>query len=264
MKRDGLYVLVQAPPRDGGHALATFEWGSSAVYIRCADIDECLEVVEAERADSPAGTRLTMLQAVPGKPARLLALWRVTDDGVQRYLMNPVVLKDYGDYCRLVSQLYDEAPEFEEAEAWRWKKLIAHVERFYQRILSKVDVRFVAGQPYDTAREMRRRVRSTGTLLISKDFNEHPIFTPTQNLKFRAVHDYVVHILPGPKGPDFSQRGEMRAYNLHRHLAPKDTWPALFTEVAAQACYHSTRGVFPVQKIAVLPLDFYDVGAELL
>lgn len=177
---------------------------------------------------------------------------------------NPVVLRDYDDYCEAVAVEYDAAPLVDPDEVWRWEKLIKHIERFYRRMLNKVDVDFVPGQPYDSAKQMRDEVERTGVLLISTDFNEHPIFTPRQNLKLRAVHDYIVHILPGPGGPDFSQRGEIRAFNLHRRLAPPDTWPALFTEVAAQACYKTVRGEFPEQKIAVLPFDYYNVGAEMV
>ena len=178
-------------------------------------------------------------------------------------IRNPLALSDYHDYCQLVADAYDRAPLVDEDEVWRWKKLATHVNRFYKRMLSDIDVEFVPGQPYESADQMRREVKKTGVLYISTDFNEHPIFTPLQNLKFRAVHDYIVHILPGEGGPDFSERGEMRAYNLHRRLAPPDTWPALFTEVAAQACYNETQKHFPVQKIAVLPFDYYDVGSEL-
>ena len=176
---------------------------------------------------------------------------------------NPVLLADYGDYCRAVSAAYDRAPLIEDEEVWRWKLLAAHAERFFERIKSDVEVVFVPGHPYATAQEMRDAVAETGTLLISLEDNVHPVFTPEQNLKFRAVHDHVVHIAPGKGGPDFSQRGEIRAYNLHRRLAPPETWPALFTEVAGQACYHSSRGVFPEQKVALLPFDYYNVGAEM-
>ena len=144
---------------------------------------------------------------------------------------------------------------------WRWQLLGKHVERMYKRILKRVDVKFVKGQPYDTAQQMRDEVRRTGIMCISRDFNKHTVFSPELNLKFRAVHDYVVHIAPGTLGPDFSERGELRAYNLHRKLAPRDSWPALFTEVAGQACYANVRGKFPVQKIAWFKgVDFYNVG----
>ena len=108
---------------------------------------------------------------------------------------------------------------------------------------------------------MRKEVAETGVLFVSKEANEHPLWTPEQNLHFRAVHDYIVHILPGEKGPGFSRRGEIRAYNLHRRLAPRDAIPALFTEVVGQACYANARGEFPTQKIAVFrDVDFINVG----
>lgn len=175
---------------------------------------------------------------------------------------NPVALSDYSNYCEDVARAYDAAPQIDPNEIWRWEKLADHTDRFYRRMRREVDVVFVDGQPYESAEQMRREVKRTGKLYVSCDFNTHPVFSPQENLRFRAVHDYIVHIKPGDKAADFSQRGEMRAYNLHRRLAPPDTWPALFTEVAAQACYATARGEFPVQKIAVLPFDYYDVGSE--
>lgn len=174
---------------------------------------------------------------------------------------NPIRLEDYSAFCEEVAQAYDALPMWDGDEVWRWEILRDSVERMYKQILTKVEVEYVPGQPYDTAEQMRREVQETGVLKISTDFNEHAFFTPEENLHFRAVHDYVVHIIPGDRGPDFSERGEIRAYNLHRRLAPRDAWPALFTEVAAQACYANVRGEFPVQKIAVLDgFDFYNVG----
>lgn len=165
--------------------------------------------------------------------------------------LNPLRIEDTEDFCREVADAYDRLPMWEDNEIWRWELLRDSVERMYDQMVQKVDVEFVEGQPYDTAEQMRDEVKRTGVLKISTDFNEHPFFTPLENLKFRAVHDYVVHIIPGDRGPDFSRRGELRAYNLHRRLAPPDAWPALFTEVAAQACYANARGEFPVQKVAV-------------
>lgn len=172
---------------------------------------------------------------------------------------NPLILADYGSYCDIVADRYEDAPDFDEDEAWRWDLLIKSTEDFYDKMLHEVDVVFVDGQPYGSAEEMAELVDETGVLEVSKDYNEHPIFTKLQNLKFRAVHDYIVHILGKSS---FTRRGEIRAYNLHRRLAPRDTWPALFTEVAAQACYANSHGEFhPVQKIAILPgIDFYRVG----
>lgn len=174
---------------------------------------------------------------------------------------NPLRLEDYEEFCAAVADAYDAAPVFDEGEAWRWDVLMDSVERTYGQVAGRVQVRFVDGNPYGTAEQMRREVARTGILEISRDGGAHPRWTPEQNLRFRAVHDFVVHILPGEAGPDFGRRGEMRAYNLHRRLAPRDAWPALFTEIAAQACYVNARREFPVQKVAVLPqFDYYDVG----
>lgn len=179
----------------------------------------------------------------------------------RRKRKNPLRLAGYDDFCAELADAYDAAPAFDPREAWRWDVLMDSVERMYDQVARQVEVRFVDGQPYETADQMRKEVASTGVLEISREGNVHPLWTPEQNLKFRAVHDYVVHILPGEGGPDFGPRGELRAYNLHRRLTPPDAWPALFTEVAAQACYVNAKGSFPVQKIAVLPqFDFYNVG----
>lgn len=173
---------------------------------------------------------------------------------------NPVEVRRGGasDFCAQLAEAYDRLPLVQPEELWRWDLLARHIRKLYRQMLSRIDVQFVDGQPYADAEQMAKDVARTGVLLISRDFNDHPVFDPETNLQFRAVHDYVVHL---QQPSDFSSLGELRAYNLHRRLAPPDTWPALFTEVAAQACYVNARGDFPVQKAAVLPgFDFYRVG----
>lgn len=194
------------------------------------------------------------------------------DRVVSRFLGAPVraqlgrrtaklTLKKYKKFCDTVAERYDDLPAVQEDQKWRWKKLADHVDKMYDQIQSRVKVEYVDGQPYDSAEEMVEKVKDTGVMQISRDFNEHPVFTPQENLKFRAVHDYIVHIMNADKGIDFSRKGEIKAYNLHRKLAPRDAWPALFSEVAAQACYANSRGEFPEQKVAILPMfDPVNVG----
>jgi apolipoprotein D and lipocalin family protein len=205
---------------------------------------------------------LKRLVAQEYDPARLRSTMHGEDAStIQIASSNPLALESYDGFCRTLADAYDQIPMIQPEEVWRWELLAKHVRKFYKRISSKIDILFVDGQPYDDADQMRRSVKRTGQMLISSDFNEHPFFDPKTNLQFRAVHDYVVHIIPGDAGPDFSTKGEIKAYNLHRRLAPPDTWPALFTEVAAQACYVNSRGTFPVQKVAVIPgFDYYNVG----
>lgn len=186
---------------------------------------------------------------------------RVAREWLRRSVRAKLTLKKYDNFCEEVADAYDELPEKQEDQKWRWDALRDHVDKFFKQMQSKVKVRFVEGQPYQSAKEMRDKVKETGVLEISNEGNEHPIFTPEENLRFRAVHDYIVHIIPGDEGPDFSEKGEIKAFNLHRKLAPKDAWPALFTEVAAQACYANARGKFPEQKVSILPqFDPLNVG----
>mgnify|MGYP001575076020 CR=1 FL=1 len=171
-----------------------------------------------------------------------------------------VVLRDYSMFCARVAAAYEAAPRYEPRAEPSYRALRASIERLYRRLLSRIEVVFVDGQPYASAAEMRREVWRTGVLAISRDFNTHLFFSPEENLRFRAVHDYVVHIV-GRGHPEFGQRGEIRAFNLHRALAPVGAWPALFTEVVGQVCFETVRGYFPEQKVAILDgFDFVNVG----
>ena len=177
---------------------------------------------------------------------------------------NPMLLKtpeQWKEYGRMVTAAYARAPMFDKREAWRWALLAKHIERMYKQMLSDIRVEFVAGQPYETAEEMSRKVKKSGVMYISTDFNAHPIFTPLQNLQFRAVHDYIVHIA---KDKSFTLKGEIGSYNAHAKLVPPDALPALYTEVVGQASTYFTTGEFPKQKIAVLPFDPIRIGIELL
>jgi hypothetical protein len=80
--------------------------------------------------------------------------------------------------------------------------------------------------------------------------SEHPFFTPEQNWKFRAVHDWFSHILGKT---DFSPKGEIRAYNVHAKMFSPAALPALFTEIVGQVAAFLDKGSFQVQKVAILP-----------
>jgi GNAT superfamily N-acetyltransferase len=177
---------------------------------------------------------------------------------------NPMLLKtpeQWKEYGRRVTAAYAKAPLYDAKDAWRWKVLAKHIERMYKQMLSDIRVEFVSGQPYETAEEMSDNVKKSGVMYISTDFNEHPIFTPLQNLQFRAVHDYIVHIA---KDKSFTLKGEIGSYNAHAKLVPPAAIPALYTEVVGQASTYFTTGEFPKQKIALLPFDPIRIGIEVL
>ncbi|NIQ14559.1 MAG: hypothetical protein GTO02_09205, partial [Candidatus Dadabacteria bacterium] len=116
----------------------------------------------------------------------------------------------------------------------------------------------MSGEPYGSQPEMKSDFQNTGSLKISIDYSDHPVFNVKDNIVFRTVHDYIVHILGNH---DFSGKGEIASYNLHVKLAPNDVAPAIFTEVVGQAGYFLNKGSFPKQKIAVLNgFDFQNVG----
>jgi hypothetical protein len=120
------------------------------------------------------------------------------------------------------------------------------------------EMMYIPKQPYDSMSQMKEDVTKNGILKTSIDYSDHPVFSLEDNIVFRTVHDYIVHIL-GKK--EFGRKGEIQSYNLHTKLVPREAVPALFTEVVGQASVAVVTGDFPVQKIAVLKgFDYYNIG----
>jgi hypothetical protein len=181
-----------------------------------------------------------------------------------------LILNNYDEYAKLVADAYEAAPEYDESVLPSYRALIDHaVNKLYPQILGKgIDIQFVKDDPYADRNQMAADVENNKVLKISKLFNDHPVFTAEENLKFRAVHDYYTHIVCNQ---DFGLKGELKAYNTHARLAPPAALPALFTEVVGQACYAIDRGhvddygdfvpAFGDQKVAELPgFDYMKVG----
>jgi hypothetical protein len=178
---------------------------------------------------------------------------------VAELVVEKLVLKDFGTYTKLVADAYAKAPTHEPSALPHWKALQQSTQKLFKRISSKVKVEFVDENPYADADDMRQQVKNTGTLKIWRGESDHSVFGQADNLKFRAVHDYITHIVAGMP---FGARGEIRAYNVHAKLAPPEAVPALFTEVVGQACTAVATGSFPAQKIALLRgFDYYHIGA---
>ena len=167
-------------------------------------------------------------------------------------------------YAQLVGKAYMEAPDFDPDAVSSYKAMIPFIEKMFKQIQTRVKVEFVNYHPYKDADELRQDVKETGVLRIATADSDHPIFTNEQNVKFRAIHDYMSHIQAiGSRGTEFSLRGEIAAYNVHLKTIPKAAIPALFTEVIGQVCaYYYLGGRFPdEQKIAILDgFDYINVG----
>lgn len=70
------YVLVQSP-------------GKRPFYVRCADLDQCLEVVGSETSKRPVGTRVAITRTRSGHEiSDVLGVWHVWHHGVRRYNIN--------------------------------------------------------------------------------------------------------------------------------------------------------------------------------
>ena len=200
----------------------------------------------------------------------------------ENLLNEKLVLKNWGEYVYLVANAYNEAPDYDASVVHHWNSLNQSNYTLFKRLLSKVNVVFTTndinkvgvvnivgrefkiqyiekGDEYKTQSEMKSSFNKTGILKISIDYSNHPVFSVADNIVFRTVHDYIVHILGNH---DFGAKGEIASYNRHAKLAPKDAIPALFTEVCGQALTTVATDSFPKQKIAILyGFDYENVGA---
>lgn len=199
-------------------------------------------------------------------------------------LWEKMMLKNWDEYAKIITERYEALPMFDETKVHHWKALAESNETLWKRLLSRVEIIFVSGdekykdnpstisilgrdyeliyweggQPYDTQPQMKADYERTGKLYISQDFSDHPVFTVEENIVFRSVHDFIVHI---QGNSEFGLKGELQAYNLHSKLATTDAVPALFTEVVGQVCTTIVKGGFPEQKVGIIEgVDYYKVG----
>ncbi len=201
---------------------------------------------------------------------------------IKQKLNEKLILKNWGEYVTLVANAYENAPDFDPNAVKHWTALNQSNYTLFKRLLSKVNVIFTTNDKskigsvdilgrnfkidfinsedeYKTQSEMKSSFQKTGVLKISIDHSNHPIFSVKDNIVFRTVHDYIVHILGNH---DFGAKGEIASYNGHAKLVPKEAIPAIFTEVVGQVSVTIKTGNFPKQKIAILNgFDYVNVGS---
>lgn len=153
----------------------------------------------------------------------------------------------------IIAKAYLDAPVLGPQAAAAWAYLAAEVNALYCAIPDTLRIEAVTGQPYATVEAMFADTDS-GVLRVSTDNTEHPLWTPAQNVVFRAVHDYYGHYLTGA---DFSWQGELRAWGyLDRLLVDSKARHAQFCEVVGQAAAYFQTGEFQPQKCHLLPTWF--------
>lgn len=89
--------------------------------------------------------------------------------------------------------------------------------------------------------------QQTGDLLISSA-NNQSVWSHSQNLMFRAVHDY--HHIKAKAS--FDLIGEIQAYGEAVKTAPESIHWILFSEIVLQAATAIHTGTFPVQRLVKL------------
>ena len=127
-----------------------------------------------------------------------------------------------------------------------------HFASFNELLYSKLDLRieFTYGIPYRSQVELARDV-ARKQLYVTKDNVTHPVWSDTQNLQFRAVHDWH-HIQSGGK---FTWPGDILTCQSHLdalvHIgARRDSMMAVFdSECFGQNATAIVVGEFPTQRI---------------
>jgi hypothetical protein len=174
-------------------------------------------------------------------------------------VLGKLVLDDYKPFVPIVGEAYVARPAFEASAEASWRVLMEHVERLYQRMIARIRVEFVSRDPYPDAEDLERDIRENRRMRVYTGDSDHPVWSPGENWRFRAVHDYMSHLAGGHA---FTLRGEMSAYNRHVKLAPPAARPALFVEIVGQTCtYFYLDKKFTAQKVCHLyGFDYVNVG----
>lgn len=169
-----------------------------------------------------------------------------------------LVLSDYRQFQKKVSDAYLARPKMESQYLSSWKALAQHALHMFDQISTRIEIEFVPEDTYPSLSDMAKDIDQNKHMSIFSGGTKHPTFTEEENLKLRAVHDYLAHF---GGGHEFSLRGEIAAYNRHAKVAPQAALLALFTEVVGQACVYLQTGSFPEQKICKLwGFDLIEVG----
>jgi len=95
-----------------------------------------------------------------------------------------------------------------------------------------VPVVFQPGDPYDSYTDMAETVGKEQQLRVYSKHNDHEYFTPEENMKFRAVHDWFGHL---EADVNFSAEGEFKKWDhMNQYYSTADQQRVMFGEVVGQ------------------------------
>lgn len=104
-------------------------------------------------------------------------------------------------------------------------------------------------EPYSNAQFMFWDIGEYNRFSVSTANSDHPLWTITQNVSFRIVHDVLGH---WPVRAAFDWAGEVQACIEHASHHSELAQRALFSECLGQSAFCTVYGYFGPQKI-VLP-----------
>lgn len=177
------------------------------------------------------------------------------------------------DYSKIVADewtgtkigvAYISAPEKITQEARvAYTMFVQEVRAQFAELQRRVIVHFQDDDPYENAEQMFEDVND-GVLRVFKTQPDqsHPLISPWDNNRFRAVHDYFGHY---QSGRGFDRHGEEAAWVAHSQMFKGLARRALTTETRGQnSAFIWVNGgeEFPPQKGILLPTWMSEVPVQ--
>lgn len=167
---------------------------------------------------------------------------------------------------RTIGRAYLSAPERITPDVREaYARFAEQVDQQYGMLLRDVRVTFTDDDPYANSADLFEDIRSGHFRVYrTQPDQSHPVLTPDQNDRFRAVHDYYGHYR---SGRGFDRHGEEAAWVCHSMMFAGVATRALTTETRGQTSafiYVNGGREFPPQKAILLPQWMSDIPLRWL
>lgn len=156
----------------------------------------------------------------------------------------------------LIGRLYLDTPEVITHEVrTAYLNFVFQVrQQFADMIASGIRVEFTDQDPYQSAEGLFADLRQ-GHMRVwrTQPGQQHPLISPWDNNRFRAVHDYYGHFL---SGRGFDRHGEEAAWVRHSQMFHSPGRRAMTTETRGQSSafiWINGGREFPPQRAVLLP-----------
>jgi hypothetical protein len=129
-----------------------------------------------------------------------------------------------------------------------YRRFAEQVDDQYRWLLRDVRVTFT-----DASELFRDIRRGSFAVYATQEDQRHPILTPGQNNRFRAVHDYYGHFR---SGRGFDRHGEEAAWVCHSQMFAGQARRAMTSETRGQSSafiWVNGGREFPPQRAVILP-----------